>query len=405
VRGTSKRARSPGLKPEKTIREAPIKTGMSGSIWRRLITFLLIVMVIGITTSQLVQAEPPAITAAKSEADALREIIDQLNDELAAAVEDYNYATAKLAETQEAIKDNRAKLAQAEEDLGALRAQFTERIVEIYKQGDLGMLDTLLGATSFSELINRLDLLQRLSEQDSEMVSQVEAFRTDVTERRDRLAVQLEEEKVFAADAETARLKVEERLAANEKALAGKETQIAQLEKEEAERQARLAAEARAAAKKAAEEAARKKAEAAAAAEQAKTTTTTKAKTSDGVKVSVPDSVAGGDVVSIAMEYLGTPYVWAGASPSGFDCSGFVQYVYKKLGVSLPHSSRMQYGYGTAVSRSNLQPGDLLFFYSPIHHVAIYIGDGRMIHAAGVGKGVRIDSVWTRNYTGARRII
>jgi cell wall-associated NlpC family hydrolase len=104
------------------------------------------------------------------------------------------------------------------------------------------------------------------------------------------------------------------------------------------------------------------------------------------------------------MNYLGTPYVWAGSSPSGFDCSGFVMYVFKKAGVSLPHSSRMQYGYGTPVSRSALEPGDLVFFYSPIHHVAIYIGGGQMIHAAGTGKDVRISAVWTNSYTGARRI-
>jgi cell wall-associated NlpC family hydrolase len=80
-------------------------------------------------------------------------------------------------------------------------------------------------------------------------------------------------------------------------------------------------------------------------------------------------------------------------------------YVYKKVGISLPHSSRMQAGYGSAVSRDSLMPGDLLFFYTPIHHVAIYIGNGKMVHAAGVGKGVRIDEVWTRSYNCARRIL
>ncbi|OFV84550.1 MAG: hypothetical protein A2W26_08830 [Acidobacteria bacterium RBG_16_64_8] len=105
------------------------------------------------------------------------------------------------------------------------------------------------------------------------------------------------------------------------------------------------------------------------------------------------------------MNYLGSPYVWAGSSPSGFDCSGFVMYVYARVGIGLPHSSRMQYGYGDPVSRDNLKPGDLVFFHNPISHVGIYIGDGKMIDAAGVGKGVRISNVWRSNYTGARRII
>ncbi len=79
-------------------------------------------------------------------------------------------------------------------------------------------------------------------------------------------------------------------------------------------------------------------------------------------------------------------------------------YVYKKVGVSLPHSSRMQYTCGRPVARGDLKPGDLVFFYSPISHVGIYIGGDQMIHAAGTGKNVRIDNVWVKNYYGACRI-
>ena len=85
------------------------------------------------------------------------------------------------------------------------------------------------------------------------------------------------------------------------------------------------------------------------------------------------------------MQYLGVRYVWAGDDPSGFDCSGLVMYVYAKLGVDLPHSSRMQYDCGTHVSRSQLEPGDLVFFGSPIHHVGMYVGDGNMINAPYTG--------------------
>ena len=103
------------------------------------------------------------------------------------------------------------------------------------------------------------------------------------------------------------------------------------------------------------------------------------------------------------MQYLGVPYVWAASSPSGFDCSGLVMYVYAKVGVSLPHSSRMQYDYGTHVSRDQLQPGDLVFFYNPIHHVGIYIGNGQMINATG--SEVQITNVFRDSYYGATRIL
>jgi cell wall-associated NlpC family hydrolase len=387
------------------IREAPINTGTSGGIGRRLISTLLVLTVIALVGTTVAWAEPAAITEAKSEAEALQARIDDLGEQMDAAVEDYNYAQAKLAQTSAAAKKTQAKLTESEADLEVMRAQLTNRIIEIYKQGHLGMLDTLSGATSFSDLINRLDLLERLSVQDSEMVDQVQAYRGQVSERKAELASQIEEEKKLTADTKLAKTKVEERLAANKEALAGKEVQIAQLQKEEAARQAKLAA----AAKAAAEEAARKAAVAAAAAKKAKAASaSTATKVSGGsssVSVSVPDSASSSEVVTIALKYLGSPYVWAGASPSGFDCSGFVMYVYAKVGVSLPHSSRMQYGLGKAVSRTDLQPGDLVFFGNPIHHVGIYIGDGKMIDAAGTGKDVRISNVWSSNYYGACRLI
>jgi cell wall-associated NlpC family hydrolase len=116
----------------------------------------------------------------------------------------------------------------------------------------------------------------------------------------------------------------------------------------------------------------------------------------------VPSSPNGAKVVEIAMSYMGVPYVWAGSSPSGFDCSGFVRYVYAKVGISLPHSSRMMYDCGTSVSRDQLEPGDLVFFYNPIHHVGIYIGNGQMINARSGGVG--IDGIW-QSYYGAKRIL
>lgn len=361
-------------------------------------------------------AEPAAITEAKNEAEALQERIDELSAQLDAAVEEYNYARAMLGQTRAAAEKTQAQLTKAEADLEGANATFTERLVEIYKQGHLGVLDALVGAASFSDVVNYLDQLKRLSEQDASIVAQVTEYQEEVKARKAALAQQIEDEKVLTAEAEAAQANVQERLAANEKALAGKEAQIAQLEKEEAARQAKLAAEAKKRAeeakkKAAAEAAAKAAAEAAAkAAAQTQTKSTSVAKSTTSTipkraSVSVPESASSSDVVSIAMDYLGSPYVWAGASPSGFDCSGFVMYVYKKVGISLPHSSRMQYTYGRPVSRGDLKPGDLVFFYNPISHVGIYIGDGKMIHAAGTGKDVRINEVWIKNYYGACRII
>jgi len=112
----------------------------------------------------------------------------------------------------------------------------------------------------------------------------------------------------------------------------------------------------------------------------------------------------------IAMQYLGVPYVYGGERPSGFDCSGLVAYVYAQVGDSLPHYTVAQYDYpdSVSVSRSQLEPGDLVFFYG-LGHVGIYVGGGNFIHAPHTGSVVRIDSLngggYSSAYVGAKRIL
>lgn len=114
------------------------------------------------------------------------------------------------------------------------------------------------------------------------------------------------------------------------------------------------------------------------------------------------------DVVDYALSYVGSRYRFGGSSPKGFDCSGFVMYVYKAAGVSLPHSSFSQYASGTAITKSDLQPGDLVFFSTYTRgasHVGIYIGDGKIVHAYNYSAGVTISSLssLSSRYLGARR--
>lgn len=133
------------------------------------------------------------------------------------------------------------------------------------------------------------------------------------------------------------------------------------------------------------------------------TTTTNTTSSSTG-------STSGSAVVEKAKQYLGSKYVYGGTSPSGFDCSGFTYYIYKQFGITLNRTAAAQYSNGVAVSRDNLQLGDLIMFgKSGINHVGIYMGGGMIIHAANPSRGVTTDTInsgyYNTNYVGARRVL
>jgi cell wall-associated NlpC family hydrolase len=118
---------------------------------------------------------------------------------------------------------------------------------------------------------------------------------------------------------------------------------------------------------------------------------------------SVPASGRAGAAVSYAMAQVGDSYSYGAAGPDAFDCSGLTMMAWAQAGVGLPHSSSAQYGSGPHVASSALQPGDLVFYYQPISHVGIYIGNGMIVHAANPSTGVVVSGVYSMPYTGAVR--
>ena len=117
----------------------------------------------------------------------------------------------------------------------------------------------------------------------------------------------------------------------------------------------------------------------------------------------VPASGRAGAAVSFAMAQVGESYVYGAAGPSAWDCSGLTMVAWAQAGVGLPHSSSAQYSSGTRVAVGDLQPGDLVFYYSPISHVGMYIGNGMIVHAANPSTGVQVTGLNTMPYVGAVR--
>jgi cell wall-associated NlpC family hydrolase len=122
-----------------------------------------------------------------------------------------------------------------------------------------------------------------------------------------------------------------------------------------------------------------------------------------GYGSSTPVSGRAAGAVRFALAQVGKSYVYAGTGPNSYDCSGLTMAAYRSVGVYLPHQSSAQYNSGRHIPASQLQPGDLVFYYSPIHHVGMYIGGGRIVHAANPSSGVTIAPLYSMPYVGAVR--
>ena len=325
--------------------------------------------------------------------------IQEIDGQLSHAIESYNLANVKLDKIKGELKTNSQHLTIARSSLKAAQTHLSERLVALYKGGGSGgTLEVILAARSVEDLLNRIDAVDRVSAQDARVLREVKSFRAQVIQRKGRLERAQRSQVQVVADRAAQRSSIEGQLAERQRLLSTIKDQIASLEAEERRRQERLAAQAQARLRTTQQQAT--------AAPEAAPQALVQSESVEEAIAPAPDARYGG-VVGIAMQFLGVPYVWGGASPSGFDCSGFSMYVYAQVGVSLPHHAASQYGMGTPVSKDQLQAGDLVFF-NGLGHMGIYIGGGQFIHAPHSGDVVKIsslsDSWYARTWVGARRI-
>ena len=316
-------------------------------------------------------ARPSPVTSKQAQAQDVLAQIQSVDASLEKVVEAYNASQIKLDAIKEEQRVNEHRLEIARTNFKQSQIFLQQRLVALYTSEDQSTLEILLGASSLDDLLDRVDTVNRVSEQDTRIIGEVKHFRTEIKQREAELERARNEQERVVAEQSAKKASIESQLAARQRLLSSIKSEIEQLKRQEAAQQARLV-------------------------NQAET------RLSGGG--GNPAGHAGG-VVGIAMNYLGVPYVWGGASPSGFDCSGFTMYVYAQVGISLPHNAAMQYGMGSPVGREFLQPGDLVFF-NGLGHVGLYIGGGQFIHAPHTGDVVKISSLtgwYASTYVGARR--
>jgi cell wall-associated NlpC family hydrolase len=351
-----------------------------------LVTGLLLAGLLGASAPR---AHADQISAKRAQAQGVLAQLQRLDAAAQRANSAYQAATQKLRRVEHQLRINHQALGVARGNFSRAQRSLARRLVAMYtSQDEQSSLAVLLGARSLDDLMSRIQAASSLSKQDTALLQQVVGFKRQIVHRRTMLrSDRLRQRRLVAARA-AERSQIEGRLASEHRLYNSVRAQIQHLISAQQAQQAAAARAATAAAQPRAE----------------------------NLKpnfVSPPSTAPPGHyggVVGIAMQYLGVPYVWGGESPSGFDCSGLVAYVYAQVGISLPHSTYAQWAYPNAVSvsRSQLEPGDLVFFYG-LGHVGIYVGGGSFIHAPHTGSVVRIDSLngagYSSAYVGAKRIL
>jgi peptidoglycan DL-endopeptidase CwlO len=315
-------------------------------------------------------AASPSVEDLEAQTRDVRREVERLDQRAEVLTEKYNAARADLDAVNMRLQESRRDLERVELELDTAQAQRGERLSAMYKSGGYSVLDVLFSAEDLGDVGTQLDYFRSIDEADQQTVTRVAAMEKQIQ----RITRQMDDDRADALEREMGlrekQAEIEDELAAREQVLTDLDARVkkllaqqAILERKASERLAKAA----------------------------------------GVDMATihgtPAQIA---VVKETMKYLGIPYVWAGATPSGgFDCSGLVLYVYAKFGIQFPHGATMQAHMGDPVSPSQAQPADLVFFGTPAfyHHVGIYIGNGLFIEAPHTGDVVKVSVLAGRGCT------
>ena len=370
------------------------------------IRFIFVIAAVGVAlvAALPVSAAPNSDVASKrAQAVAARAQLAELGAQLEPAIERYNKAVAELKQVDADIAFNQKQIVVTESNLKVSQTELSSKLQQSYRVGEPDLIASVLGQQTLSEILAVSELFDRSQNQAADLIDGLQTDKRSLA--RQRQALEVAEDRAATLKQQRAQEKqaINAGIAQSKSLVAGLEDEIAALIQEEAARQERL----------------RQAAMAALAAQQEATNAAgnqdfeiggSVAASGDGASVesSAPielpptDGSIGAQAVAVAMQYLGTPYVWGGGAPGGFDCSGLTSYAYAQVGIGLSHFTGAQWNEGVRVPADQLLPGDLVFFHSDLHHMGMYIGGGQMIHAPQTGDVVKISPLMSA-YAGAVR--
>lgn len=299
--------------------------------------------------------------------------IEQLDTQIAAVMDKIDQNNKSIDKSNKEIASVEKQIKKAEDEIKSQQDLFNKRVKAMYISGIDSYLSVLLESDGITDFIARVDSVSQIISFDQNVIKDLNDKKDIIAKKKDTLKA--ENAKIVALKAENQTkldgLKKDkqssEKLAAglrvyayldNNGAVAGATNNVSNIWKNTSSYDASRGAAA----------------------------------------------VSSNSIVAYAYNFMGRPYQWGGNGPNSFDCSGFTTYVFNHFGISLPRTSQSQQGVGVAVSSDNLQPGDLVFFGSPAHHVGIYVGNGCYIHAPRTGDVIKISPLNRSDYSGARRV-
>ena len=329
----------------------------------------LAILLIAVGSLGLHTATP---AAAEPDIDTVKQRVDRLYEQAEKASERYNAARDQLKASEVRLKALNADLTRQRHLVKDMRDEVATMVVEQYQGEGLSTASQVVFSSDAESFLDNLNAISSYNSQRSQVVReygvQLKQLKLRKSAADDQVAALTKTREVLKDE----KAKIDDK-AAKAKALLGK---LKEKERLELLRQQRLAA-----------------AQAAQAAPAAPAP----------AAPDVPASGRAGAAVRYAMAQVGDAYVWGATGPSAYDCSGLTMMAWAQAGVGLPHSSSAQQGAGRRVAESDLKPGDLVFYYSPVHHVGMYIGNGMIVHAANPSSGVQVAGLHSMPYMGATR--